>query len=235
MLNDPQSSYAHGFFSGVVAGPMVMPSEFLPRFVSGKAGVSALKADTGLVLRRFNAVADLLQRHPKEFIDALVAFGRADNRGDVLADWFRGFRDAMELRRDEWRSLEDDPATSELLAPVSTIGEILENSEQRDTLENEAVRESLGRVLGTMTVRVAEVFRKRLAAQMQRLKGAPQMHRTVRREQPRVSRNAPCPCGSGKSTSVAAAPRFARFPIRAKSATAPARSGRGRSVRGGQG
>ena len=190
---EPTSAHAHGFFSALIAGPMVMPSAWLPHFMaSTPENAGAVKASAGRVLMAYNDVADLLQKRSANFADSLLAFARADERGDTLCEWYRGFFEAMNLRGQEWLTLEDDPQTHDLVAPLSAMAEITGDSSRRNDLLDLRLRESLGLALGHMTVQMAEIFRKRLVAQMQQI-GQP-----ARREEPKVSRNEPCPCGSGK-------------------------------------
>lgn len=176
---DPHSAYAHGFFSALAAGPTVMPTYWLQRFISTEhESTDDLNANAQCVMSAYNEVADALLRRRELFGEATLAIVAEDAHGDALVDWQRGFLDAMELSPDEWMSfLSRQP--KDILQPLAVISQCSEDPSKRDWLEDRALRGNLGRSLGIMTARLWEAFRNEPSV-------------------PKVSRNALCPCGSGK-------------------------------------
>lgn len=187
------SAYAHGFFSAIVAGPMVMPTRWLQRFLSPEhESIEELNACAQRVMNAYNNVADQLSRQRERFGDTTLEIARCDARGDALVDWQRGFLDAMDLNPDEWATFLSSLKLKGLLAPLAMISQFSEEPSKRDWLTDQGLRENIGRSLGIMTVRLWEAYREQPSVLLEFGPAAePQ-------QQPAVSRNAPCPCGSGE-------------------------------------
>jgi uncharacterized protein len=151
----PNSPYAHGFFSALIAGPMIMPSEWLTQFVPERhADEDHARGSAGSVLIAYNGVAELLQKRPDDFVARLVALASADQDGESIAQWYRGFLAATKLRPDDWRSLVSDSDTSDLMRPLAVARETTEAAGAKEMLAVLATRERNARSFGEMTVRV---------------------------------------------------------------------------------
>lgn len=115
----------------------------------------------------------------KEFIDAEM--------------WATGFMEGIALRRTDWQPLFDDPRGYEWLNPIRLLGGD-DLSENELTLTNKpAQREDLAKHIQAS---VASIYRfwlpyRQAIYELQRA-------RTVTRGHPKVGRNDPCPCRSGK-------------------------------------
>jgi uncharacterized protein len=186
------SAYAHGFFSALVAGPMVAPANWLQRFLAPRhESIEELNAGVAAAMDAYNEVADRLLERREGFAEATLAFARRDADGGGLIEWHRGFLDAMDLNQDAWAAfLSRIPR--DLLQPLAAIAQCSEDPSKGEWLRDRTLRENLGWSLGLMTARLWEEFREEPSVQLT-LEG-----RSERRKESSVGRNEPCPCGSGK-------------------------------------
>ncbi|HEY6486858.1 MAG TPA: UPF0149 family protein [Candidatus Cybelea sp.] len=187
------SAHAHGFFSALVAGPMVTPANWLPRFLSPEhASIEELNASAQRVMNAYNEIANRLLEERERFGETMLAIARRDARGHALIEWQRGFLEAIELDPDGWGTFLSRIAGKDLLQPLAVISQCAAVPSKREWLADQDLRENLGRSLGVMTVRLWEAYRE------QPFKEVELGHATERRQGAKVSRNEPCPCGSGK-------------------------------------
>ncbi len=171
---------ADGFFAALVAGPsLVLPSEYLPiLFGEEEEPVyeSAAQAEyvTQLLMRHWNTIAQRLERGHRH---APVLFpGTLDQ---TARSWARGFLVGMDLRREAWRPMIDDPEAGEPLAFV--MGLIAD--EMGDDALDDATRAEVVEHLPDLLLAIAAHWRR----------PTPPPRRT-----PKTGRNEPCPCGSGR-------------------------------------
>ncbi|HEY1682820.1 MAG TPA: YecA family protein [Candidatus Tumulicola sp.] len=157
---EPDSAYAHGFFSAVVSGPMTMPSAWLPRFLSVKSqSLEALNAAAQIVMSAHNEVAQQLLEQRDSFDEVTLRLATSDETDDELINWQQGFCQAMDLNPDGWNEFLNDPSRKELLAPLGIIAQLSSDPKRREWLADKALRESIGRSVGIMTVRIWESYR----------------------------------------------------------------------------
>ncbi len=98
----------------------------------------------------------------------------------------------MELNPAEWARLLSSFPCKDILGPLAIISQCSEDPSKRDWLADQELRENLGYSLAVMTVRLWEAYREQPFKEVE-LNHAPEL-----RQAPKVSRNEPCPCGSGK-------------------------------------
>lgn len=190
-----------GFFAALICGPeTVLPSDYLPQIWGGHM-VNELEFETkpileeflSLIMRHWNATCHTLQSG-----DVFLPLLLNDEDGVARAnDWANGFVRGMDMRRDGWSALMDDEEHGGSLIPILALAhEHHPDPAMRPYKEpiSAEMRERLiaGAAAGVMAIyhyfetnRLLEA-RARAAA------------RTFRREAPKVGRNDPCPCGSGK-------------------------------------
>lgn len=187
------SARAHGFFSALVAGPMMTPMRWLPRFLPPEQeSIDQVNASAQCVMNAYNEIADRFLRERERFGEMTLEIARRDARGRALIEWQRGFVDAMELNPDEWTRLLSSFPCKDILGPLAIISQCSEDPSKRDWLADQELRENLGCSLAVMAVRLWEVYREQPFKEVE-LNHAPEL-----RQAPKVSRNEPCPCGSGK-------------------------------------
>lgn len=179
----------HGFLTAVVSGPdMVMPSEFLaevwdqPEF----ATMAQAQEISMLILRLYNDVSQSLRAG--DFEPLLME--QTQERGEPVPipdGWCTGYVRGMKLRAESWQ-----PHMSKLsdwLFPISTFG-LDHDEETADVLRPKTLEEHAALVakLPESALAIARYFRMR----------GPSAARSAMRAAPKIGRNNPCPCGSGK-------------------------------------
>ena len=187
------SAYAHGFFSALVAGPIIRPTKWLQRFLTAEHdSIGELNASARAVMTAYNKVADHLLGQREQFGSETLAIAREDAEGTALVDWHRGFLDAMDLSPDEWTKLLSLFEGKDILSPLALISQCSEDLSKRAWLADPSLRENIGKSLGVMTARLWEAYRGEPMVELEFQETAP------RRVEAKVGRNEPCPCGSGK-------------------------------------
>jgi len=187
LLSEPD-----GFLTGVVVGPdLVMPGEW-PPVVWGEDG-PAFEDE-----RQAQTVLDLIMGHYNDIIRQLERGAcrpvyDLDNDDSVFWEtWIEGFGRAVLLRPEAWRAFgaaDDD----DLQTAVFTLTRLYElaatPTADLEPLEIDAELQTLAPDMIPYAVNI--VHRARLA-QAEALAGP------AKRRHPKVGRNDPCPCGSGK-------------------------------------
>jgi len=187
-----------GFFSALLAGPeLVMPSEYLPlvfgdsesgccKFSSLEEGNEAL----GLLMRHWNSIANALASE-----DGFVPLLLEDEDGNIQGnDWAHGFLAGVSLRPDAWEELLDDEENIGLVLPIMILAhEHDEDPELRSPPIPEEKREELLVAMAAGVMIAYMYFREGQSPEDYRVSTS---ERTASKT--KVSRNEPCPCGSGK-------------------------------------
>ena len=190
-----------GFFAALICGPeIVLPSEYLPEIWGGDVvnepifqTKPILEEFISLVTKHWNAICRTLQSG-EVFLPLLLD----DENGVARAnDWANGFMRGMGVRRDSWVTLMDDEEQAGSLVPIlAPAHENHPDPEMRPYKEpiSAEMREKLIVGAATGVAAIYDYFEAErvLAA---RRSGA---STTFRRSAPKVGRNEPCPCGSGK-------------------------------------
>ena len=185
-----------GLFCALIAGPdTVLPSEYLPVVWGGEmADEDAFASDVGA-----NELLGLMMRHWNAIIDEyenervyLPLFDAPDEKGVPGRQWARGFMRGVAMRRRGWIPMVTDEQEGQLLTIALVAGEV--EPTWPETPVTEELREELEALMGAGAGRAYHRFaaERRAAARLSREVG------TVRREAPKVGRNEPCPCGSGR-------------------------------------
>ncbi|HZZ00845.1 MAG TPA: UPF0149 family protein [Candidatus Baltobacteraceae bacterium] len=191
----------HGFLTSIVSGPIVMPSEWIPViFGDEDAGPwetmeQAQRAMT-LIMRFYNEIASDLGPGRRRYSILIDRIGDRPDTLDLADDWCRGYMLGLGLRGDEWKEALDAPELRNSFMPILLTADS-KKSPALDPFENPETYAALLDHLPDCAVEIHEWWRAKLVASM-----AEASHRvsstTVRRDAPKVSANAPCPCGSGK-------------------------------------
>ena len=174
-----------GFLTGIVAGPhMIMPSEWLPAIWGGEEPVfaDAAEAETvlGAIMARYNEIIHTL----RDEAGPLEPLFLTDTAGEVIADfWAQGFVEAISLRPAAWDPQFSHRDASPLMMPILILAQDPDNLD----LEIDDAR------LDALLVEAPDMIAPCIAAITQFWKA----RRTYGRV-PKIGRNAPCPCGSGR-------------------------------------
>ena len=191
----------HGFLTSIVSGPMVVPSEWIP-VVFGDDEAAAwesmeqAKRAMSLLMRFYNEVASDLSPGGRSFGIIIDRIGDGPDTLDLADDWCRGYALGIALREDEWKAAMAAPELQKSFAPILLMAHP-QGPPEFDPIENPEMHAAMLDRLPHCAVEVYEWWRKKFVASMP--DAVPGVNGgTVRRAAPKVSANAPCPCGSGK-------------------------------------
>ena len=189
-----------GYLVAIAIGPTSLrPSDWLPG-VWGRnrddapafESMEEAKLIVDLILRHFNSIIESLEQDPDRFEPLFGTFTSLDSPGEWIDGdgWASGFLQGIALCQQDWQPLFDDEQGQQWLRPMTLIGadEITAELSRRPDLRAEHAKQ--------IPASVAAIYRYWLPyrqAVHERLLAA-----TMRRSAPKVGRNDPCPCGSGK-------------------------------------
>ena len=184
-----------GFFTAIVSGPdMILPSQWLPQvwgdFEPEWQTTNQFDQIYSLMIRHMNNIAHLLINQPANF-EPLFPERKVEGKTYlVVDDWCFGYMMGVELLVKRWEL--ETLNIKLLIAPIQAYGTEA-GWEFLDTLEERAL-ENIRREI-TPNVREIHAFwlARREASSTRETTRTP-----TRRHQPRIGRNDPCPCGSGK-------------------------------------
>ncbi len=193
--NCMQLSDLDGFLTGIAIGPeLVKPSEWLPAVWGGEEPVfdDAEQARTviGAIMGRYNEILRVLDTDP----EAYEPLFWENQDGEVIAaDWAEGFADAVRLRPEAWRPLLEDREALVMLMPILALcgdadaegGSPLE----LDPGEDADLLAQAPELIPACVVGIDGFWKER--------RGQPKAG-PGRAKSPKVGRNDPCPCGSGR-------------------------------------
>ena len=186
-----------GFLAALICGPdLVPPSKYLPKIWGDHTvfeDTSSAQEFLSLIMRHWNAIADILNSG-EVYLPLLLE----DESGITQAnDWASGFLCGMEFGKDDWALLLEDEDHGGSLVPIFALAnENNPDPEMRpyqDPISTE-LRDTLitGAAAGTM--QIYHYFKARRFPANDPLGNIPDFLRTM----PKIGRNDPCPCGSGK-------------------------------------
>jgi uncharacterized protein len=187
-----------GFFTALICGPdLVGPSEYLREIWGGKLGgeegwrdEQELQEFLDLIMRHWNHVAGTLFSG-----EPFLPFLLEDEGGVAHAnDWALGFARGMKLRREEWAELLDDEKHAGHLVPILALAHEHDPDPAMRPYKEPMNLERRERLIVGVAVSVPAIYRYFAAERGL----APRETSTHRRAGPKVGRNDPCPCGSGK-------------------------------------
>ena len=151
----------------------------------GQAENPRTPAELLLLLERFRAMTEQALHDGTLKIRALeTRTGRRDYRG-----WCEGFLDGAEISETDWFAAADPDELAELLFPIDVLADALPRH-QRAAYKPAEWRNLVHDAERSLPETVA-----RLADYWSIVRAPPA---TVRRDAPKVGRNDPCPCGSGR-------------------------------------
>lgn len=191
-----------GYLTAIVSGPqMLLPSLWLPRvWGSGVRSEPAFETMEqaqhifNLILRHMNDITASLEANPdahEPILDRVVFEGNPREYIDGEM-WAHGYMTGVALRRKDWQPLFDDESVVRMLRPICLLGADEVTKEEDALVETPEQREVFS---GELAASAAAIYRYWLPL---RQSAAVQAATPVERDQPKVGRNDPCPCGSGK-------------------------------------
>jgi uncharacterized protein len=187
-----------GFFAALIAGPeTVMPGEYNREVFGGEMGetcefssLDEAREILGLMMRHWNTIAGTLFKG-----DVYVPLLLEDENGVAHGnDWAHGFMRGMHMRHDGWAELMDDEEHGGCLVPMMMLyHEHDEDPKMRPQPISPEKREEVIVHMAAAVVAAYRYFRSHRQAHVDTT-FTPEPGRNA----PKVGRNDPCPCGSGK-------------------------------------
>ncbi len=179
----------HGFLAAVICSPQtLLPSQWTPHVWGGTEPefetIDQAQAVMGQIMRLNNDVAEKLSMGDFDplFIEETLA------NGHVVLDphgWCEGFVRGMQLQPDAWA----DDDLNEALMPIIVLSDTIKDDPKiNELLASDETIEKLAEAVPEAVVSIFQHQRQHFQPPSQ----------TVRRSSPKVGRNDPCPCGSGK-------------------------------------
>ena len=181
-----------GFFTAILCGPeMITPSEWLPavwgEFEPEWKDEGEFRKILGLLLRHMNSIAGMLMGSTENYEPLFLERVVKGKRYMVVDEWCFGFMSGVSLAAHAW-----DAAGEEMTALLEPILRFADEAgwEELEDMEDEEIE----RLQRCIKPNVCKIHAWWLA---QRSASTP-MAAPFNYEEPRVGRNDPCPCGSGK-------------------------------------
>ena len=192
-----------GYLTAIVIGPTtILPSRWLPG-MWGPSEEDAPQFETleqaqrilELIMRHMNGIVWTLQHDPDVFDPLLNTMKYEGDPHEYLDGemWAHGFMDGIGLCRQDWQPLFDDSTAKEALRPIYLLGAKEVTKAEQKLTRWPAQREELTKQIAASVAAIHHFWLPRRKEQHASL-----LVSTVRREEPKVGRNDPCPCGSGK-------------------------------------
>ena len=191
----------HGFLTSVVSGPIIVPSEWIPVIFwdEGDHGWESMKQAQramNLVMRFYNEIASDLGPGARRYSILIDRCGDRLDTLDLAIDWCRGYMLGIAMREDEWKEPMESADLQEAFLPILAGAHPMEFPDI-DPVKNPETYQAMLDDLPDCAVKIHEWWRKKFVASLPTKSGTAR-YGTVRRDAPKVSPNALCPCGSGK-------------------------------------
>ncbi len=189
-----------GYLTAIVSGPVMLKlNDWLPGVWGPTENdkpvfrtMAQAKRIVDLILRHMNGIIGSLQDDPNTF-EPVFGIRIYKKREYVDGEmWAYGYMCGIELCRKQWQSFFDDPNGLIVLRPIHLLGSddvtpeeesLTETPEQREELSKQ-IPASVGWIYSYWLPYRQAVFERTVAT-------------TIQRDQPKIGRNDPCPCGSG--------------------------------------
>jgi uncharacterized protein len=190
-----------GFLAALLCGPDEVAQREYLREIWGDnmvnedafAAQPLLKDFVSLITRHRDAIAHTL-RSGDVFTPLLFEDEQGISRGN---DWANGFLRGMELRRKDWTPLLDDDENGGSLVPIFALAHEHHPDPEMRSYEkpiSAELREKLIVGMAAGVMKIYRYFKEQRSVAMPTVGDSTTYHRIA----PKVGRNEPCPCGSGK-------------------------------------
>jgi len=184
-----------GYFTAVVSGPeTIVPSLWIEKIWGNYEPEWKTEKDFeiifSLLARYMNSITNHLMTEPESFEPQFMERKVDGKTWTIVDEWCHGYMTGVELIAGKWDL--DSLDMKILIAPIQIFGTEAGWAELHDM--NEQERENIQQAI-TPNVRIIHGYwlERREEFLDNESSAAP-----IRRSEPRVGRNDPCPCGSGK-------------------------------------
>lgn len=192
-----------GFLTALASGPvMPKPSEWIARVwgpTAEDAPTFASKAEeetiTDLLTRHLNATVWSLNQELESFepiFDMNVYEGDEHEYLDGEM-WAHGYMSGIAMQRDNWQKLFAARHATEVLRSIYLLGSPDITEAEETLIETPAQREALSKTIPASVNAIYKFWAPQRLAAEERIHG-----KAPEKSGQKISRNAPCPCGSGR-------------------------------------
>jgi len=190
-----------GYLTAIASAPIVLqPSEWMPG-IWGPTKDDQPEFDSaelaehvhGLIIRHFNGIINCLLDNPDIFeplFDEFKYRSRIYIEGEM---WALGYMQGIDLCRNHWQPLFDNPDGLKALRPIYLLGADEVTPEEEALTETPTQREKLSKQIPASIAWIYRFWMPYREAVFER-----SVAKTIQRSHPKIGRNDPCPCGSGK-------------------------------------
>ena len=203
LLNEVESDEAmtidilDGYLHAIAIAPTTIhPKQWLPQvwglgtFMPPMDSIDQLNHVLGLVMRHFNGIIAGLQSEPREISPVWATREYRGKEYDEAEGWAYGFVEGMRLCWDDWKPLLDTPEGQAWFRPIALLGEEEFSADQDDLTKTPARRSKIAQQIPEAVLAMHAYWLP--------LRQAVYEREVTKAMQPKVGRNDPCPCGSGK-------------------------------------
>jgi len=180
-----------GFLTALAIGPNTLPpSRWMPVIWGGEMtweSEAQAKRMMSLVFRHANDILFTLRGYPDDFEPLLYEREHEGRKIPIIDEWCIGFVQGMALDEEAWRPLLDTEEGEDMVFPIMLYGTEAGWEQLRDDPALENRHEEFVAALGDSVIAIMDWWLPSRKAKA-----------TLRREEPKIGRNDPCPCGSGK-------------------------------------
>jgi uncharacterized protein len=192
-----------GYLTAIAIGPItLMPSEWLPGIWGPEPddapefeSMEQAQRVMNLIVRHFNSIIASLENDPDSIAPIFNENELPDDPHVYLdaENWALGFMQGVDLCRSAWKPLFDETQGQAWLRPLHLLGSKEVSEEEFSRVLRPDQREQLSEQIPASIASIYRYWLPFRAAAFER-----ELATTVQRAAPKVGRNDPCPCGSGK-------------------------------------
>lgn len=190
-----------GFLAALACShEMVLPSDYLPS-IWGTEHAWENEADAkkyvSYIVRHWNHLLSVLRED--DFYEILLNEPEGNSAGN---EWSLGFTLGMSITSEKWRFYLDDDNEGGVFLPIFMLAH--ENDPDPELRPPSIDKQQRNELLGSICAYTPKIFKHMSQSHPSVIQDdfdddyAYEPPLTFRREGPKVGRNAPCPCGSGK-------------------------------------
>lgn len=192
-----------GYLTAIIIGPTTLNMSQCYSGIWGKHEDDAPHFETledaqhimEMIMRHYNGIIWSLQHDADSHEPIFDIYTPEDNSREYIDAemWAYGFLEGLALCRSDWQPLFDDPRGQEWLEPIHLLGGDDLSEEEHGQVATPEQRNELAK---RIQASVAAIYRFWLP--YRQALNELQLAKTIKRAHPKVGRNDPCPCGSGK-------------------------------------
>jgi uncharacterized protein len=180
-----------GLFTAIVSGPVtIMPSQWLPAVWGDCEPVwnheKEFEEILSLMMRHMNSIAAMLMQAPEAFEPVFMEREVEDQIYTIVDEWCEGYWRGVRLAQAQW-----DQGGQEMTALLVPI---LAFTGETNWRGHDFAHDQMQKIQQAIAPNVRSIH----AYWLTRRPGQEPVRKPVRHSEPRVGRNDPCPCGSGR-------------------------------------